>query len=140
MDIFLAIVSAFAAIASAVAAFFSFLNSKKSNYIQVELLLVDFLSKSRSTYVEGLNKFDNEDISELEFKVYIEQFLNAYNEACSKYLQKAIGKKWFNSVYEDEIRKLISEDTMIKSVYNNEILQFPSIRTYSDKVIVKRVK
>jgi hypothetical protein len=42
-------------------------------------------------------------------RVALENNLNAYDDACEKYLSKKIGKKWFKSQYQREIRSLVND-------------------------------
>jgi len=52
------------------------------------------------------------DLYVKQFDLAIENNLNAYEEACAKFLDKKVDKKRFKKLYKTELRKLVEKDEL----------------------------
>ena len=90
---------------------------------QVELQIRELISSARRHFHEMLVACCNEegkpkeDFQSLIFSAY-EDVLNAYDEACKKYLDKKVDRVSFKQIYTDEIRKLV-ENKEFKEKHSN---------------------
>ena len=103
-----------AAIAAAVAVIASLLTYILSSRItkgQVELQIRELISAARRHHnemlVESCNA--NDEIKKIVLDAAWEDILNAYDEACKKYLDKKVDQKSFKQMYQDEIRKIVED-------------------------------
>lgn len=98
---------------------FSYLASKKANSIaaeqkmisqgQIELQIHQMISQTKKDLLEiALRVQDGQaDILKQAFETARELNLNAYDEACSKYLDKKVDRERFKRNYHVEIRQLV---------------------------------
>lgn len=125
------VLSAVAAVGSCFSAIITLQISKKFSNAQIEVYLTTILMDAKKEFRKEVLAYKNQvEDDDSGYLMAIEELLNAYNEACSKYLQKKVNKKWFNGIYDDEIKKITAEDTKIKVVFESDVSQFQSIREY----------
>lgn len=81
--------------------------------------------------VESFAPNDDATIRKQQLDAAIEQLLNAYDSACSKYLLKMVDKKEFESMYKREIRDLM-ESSPTKELLDGNGTPFRNIvRVYN---------
>ena len=136
MDLAMVILTALAVLVSVIALCVSFKASQKGNELssiandltktandmqmaQVEMQIRELILNTRSRYEDiALQIKDNED-NELYKSILdssLEGLLNAYDEACAKYLDGKVDKERFKKLYHDEIRNLVDNEA-IKEKY-----------------------
>lgn len=129
--IFISILSLLLSILSLI---FSQINSRKTNKIycgQTEMIIRESITAAKYKVVEAIKNSDsNNQYNSQIVKVSIEELLNAYEEACAKYIDKKVDKKRFKKLYYDEIKKIVETQDLkdyykfgskycaIKKVYN----------------------
>ena len=103
-------------ILSALAFLFSILSFCKTNSIEkgeIELHIRDVIASARNKHLEITlklsNDLANEDLQKAE-KSAFEDLLNAYQEACAKYLDNKTDKKRFRKTYYDDIEDLVKNE------------------------------
>lgn len=114
---------------------FTKLNSNKIQKIyfgQSELSIREMITSSRNRISDILlnSSSENNQYTKQLIKVAIEELLNSYEEACTKYLDSKVDKKRFKKTYFDEIKNIVETDEFkeyfkfgskydaIKKVYN----------------------
>ncbi|MGW6297976.1 hypothetical protein [Peribacillus butanolivorans] len=72
--------------------------------------MIPLLSKKET---EGLNPAETMQFEAFEgiYKSSIEDNLNAYEEACAKYLDKKVDRKRFKKIYKAEIKQLVENES-----------------------------
>lgn len=103
---------------------------EKIYYGQTELAIREAITSAKNRVANTiqdttLNSYKNQLV-----KFAIEEFINSYEEACSKYIDKKVDKKRFKKIYFDEIKNLVENEDFkkyfqfgskydsIKNVYN----------------------
>ncbi len=125
------VLSVVAAVGSCFSAIITLQISKKFSNAQIEVYLTTILTDAKKEFRKEVLAYKNQvEDDDSGYLMAIEELLNAYNEACSKYLQKKANKKWFNEIYTDEIKKITAEDTEIKVGFGSDASRFQSIRDY----------
>lgn len=110
MELAVAISSAIATIAAAVAAIFTFCNSKRMAYGNVELQIRTMISEAKyhqSEVMVNLAEKPNNKVLQEIYNALTEDVLNAYDEACAKYNDKKVDRERFRKMYFHEIRQLV---------------------------------
>ena len=77
---------------------------------QVEMQIRELILSARSRYEDKVVQFKDEEDDELRKAMIdsaLEGVLNAYDEACAKYLDGKVDKERFKKLYHDEIRQLV---------------------------------
>lgn len=120
MELACIIISAVAALFSAVTALISYLNGKLLSQGNIELQIRTMISEAKYRRLEygGQSK---EIASALD-----EDLLNAYEEACAKYIDNKVDKKRFYKMYVSEIRQLV-ENEPYKKIFNEIGCKFDAI-------------
>lgn len=81
---------------------------------QVEIQIREMISAARYRYSEMGCKFLDKETKEETAKSFInsatEDYLNAYDEACAKYLDGKVDKKRFKKLYFNEIKNLVEHE------------------------------
>ncbi len=98
---------------------FSFFKSNALNKGQVEMQIREMISSAKWRYSDLGIQFakDNQNtILEKSIIAALEDVLNAYDEACAKYLDNKVDKERFKKLYINEIRNLV-EDEATKQYY-----------------------
>lgn len=134
-EIITTVISSIAIIISLFALIFTKMNAnkiEKISYGQSEIAIRETITNARNRITDILlkaNKENNQYTNQC-MKVSIEQLLNVYEEACSKYIDSKIDKKRFKKTYIDEIKNIVESNDFneyfqfgskydaIKSVYN----------------------
>lgn len=129
------IISSFALLLSLLSLIFTKLNSNKVEKIsfgQAELSIREMITSSQNRISDILlnaNSSNNQYTKQL-MKTAIEQLLNSYEEACTKYIDCKIDKERFKKTYFDEIKNVVENNEFqeyfkfgskydaIKKVYN----------------------
>lgn len=111
------IVSSFGLIISIISIFIS-LNAHKISQGQIELNIHQLINQTKKD-VSEITRIISETCSETEeekkqaflgeLNVAIERNINAYEEACAKYLDNKVDKKRFEKNYHIEIRQLVED-------------------------------
>ncbi len=98
---------------------FSFFKSNSLTKGQVEMQIRDMISSAKWRYAElgiQLSKDNQNQTLIASTKAALEDVLNAYDEACAKYIDKKVDMERFKKLYVTEIRNLV-EDNNTKSYY-----------------------
>ena len=131
MDISMVILTALTVLVSVIALCFSYNASQKGNALsiaandltktanemqkgQVEMQIREMISTARSRYQDKVVQLSSHETNEIYGAVVEsahEDVLNAYDEACAKYLDCKVDRERFKKLYHDEIRQLLNEAT-----------------------------
>ena len=98
---------------------FSFFKSNSLTKGQVEMQIRDMISSAKWRYADlgiQLSKDNQNQTLIASTKAALEDVLNAYDEACAKYIDKKVDTERFKKLYVTEIRNLV-EDNNTKSYY-----------------------
>ena len=98
---------------------FSFFKSNSLTKGQVEMQIRDMISSAKWRYADlgiQLSKDNQNQTLIASTKAALEDVLNAYDEACAKYIDKKVDTERFKKLYVTEIRTLV-EDNNTKSYY-----------------------
>jgi len=93
----------------------------------VEMQIRELISNARCKWLECAAKLGNDEILKSICEAYLEDLLNAYDEACAKYNDNKIDRKRFRKTYFDEITQLY-ETPLFKEQFQNQTTRFQSIR------------
>lgn len=129
MDFLSNVIAGFALVVSIISLIKSNSTSKAANKLteaandltkgQVEMQIREIISTAKARYADiaiQLSKDnDNETLISSTFAA-LEDVLNAYDEACSKYIDKKVDVSRFKKLYITEIRNLVEDDNT-KSFY-----------------------
>lgn len=118
-EILATVISSIAIIISLLAFIFTKTNANKIEkiyYGQSEIAIRDTISNAKNRITDILLKAnaENNQYTNQCMKVSIEQLLNAYEEACAKYIDSKIDKKRFKKTYIDEIKNIVESDDFNK--------------------------
>ena len=112
------------AIVAFIVAYLTWTSTKTSNQMYIDELIQNSLTNYRNTYLQGLSinlDEDHPDYSRNKHEIYLqsisesrEEILNAYNRACSVYLQgfwifTRIDRKLFESQRREEILGIVRD-------------------------------
>ena len=111
-------------LASAASAIFSFIANGKCSSATLELSLRESIRYANEKIMDcsadmdvliSKNDLNDEEKVQLElktkrFNAAVENYLNAYEEACAKYVDKKVDKDRFKKMYFSEIRKLVENE------------------------------
>ena len=84
---------------------------------QVEMQIREMISAARGRYQDKAVQLSVQETSELFESIVnsaLEDVLNAYDEACAKYLDGKVDKERFKKLYHDEIRQLVNNTANIE--------------------------
>lgn len=98
---------------------FSFFKSNSLTKGQVEMQIRDMISSAKWRYADLGIQLSNDNQNQMliaSTKAALEDVLNAYDEACAKYIDKKVDTERFKKLYVTEIRNLV-EDNNTKSYY-----------------------
>jgi len=143
MDLAMVILTALAVIVSVIALRVSYKAEQKSNSLaataneltktanelqmgQVEMQIREMILNARRCYedkVSHLKEHDGDDVYIGVVASALEGVLNAYDEACAKYLDGKVDKERFKKLYHDEIRQLVT-DKAIQEKYREPQTKF----------------
>ncbi|MCM1118505.1 MAG: hypothetical protein NC543_04005 [bacterium] len=130
MDLAMVILTALAVIVSVIALCVSYNAAQKGNSLaataneltktanqmqmgQVEMQIRELIQNARSRYEDIAIQLNGHESDETYGKVItsaLEGVLNAYDEACAKYLDDKVDKERFKKLYHDEIRQLVTDE------------------------------
>ena len=111
------IISAAAAFFSAITAFISYKNGKLTAQGNIELQIRMMITQAKLNVIEHPSK---------EFSALDEDLLNAYDEACAKYIDKKVDRERFYKTYMHEIRQLVENEPYNKK-FNEKSCKFDAI-------------
>ena len=111
------IISAFAALCSAITAIISYHNGKLLAHGDIELQIRNMISEARARCL---------NCNSIQKKAFEEDLLNAYDEACAKYLDKKVSQDRFERMYASEIRNLI-EAPNFKDIFSDPSCNYDAI-------------
>ncbi len=107
----------------------SLYKSIKSASGQIEIDIRNMITSARNRY-EDLSI--NSNVTESVLNSALENLLNAYDEACAKYLDSKVDKKRFRNNYYTEIKKLV-ENKDTKPYYDTIDSKFQAtIKVYEE--------
>lgn len=129
------IISSIAIMISLLSVIFTKINTnriEKIYYGQSEIAIRESITVAKEKITDILLKANTQSNQYTNqcMKVAMEQLLNAYEEACAKYIDSKIDKKRFKKTYIDEIKNIVESDDFneyfrfgskydaIKKVYN----------------------
>ena len=110
MDIAALILSTITATISAITAMLTYLNGKKTAYGNIELQIRTMISEAKYRQIQFAEKLAYDTTNEFVKKQYealSEELLNAYDEACAKYLDGKVDKERFRKMYFHEIKQIV---------------------------------
>ncbi len=152
MDLAMVIFTALAVFVSVIALWVSFKASQKGNDLasvandltktandmqmaQVEMQIRELILSARSRYEDKVVQFkgvEDEELSKAMLDSALEGVLNAYDEACAKYLDGKVDKERFKKLYHNEIRQLV-DDVAIKEKYREPQTKFhATVKVYTE--------
>ena len=152
MDLAMVILTALTVLVSIIALCVSFKASQKGNDLacvandltktandmhmaQVEMQIRELILSARSRYEDKAVQFKNDtdnEFSKAMIESALEGVLNAYDEACAKYLDEKVDKERFKKLYHDEIRQLVV-DPIIKEKYVEPQTKFhATVKVYTE--------
>lgn len=125
------IMSILIAIASFIFSLVAFFSSKRTAVAQIELYINERITNTKEKVSEQASAIApfkaKQSLSEEEkrllgfhekiFSSAVENNLNAYEEACAKYLDKKVDCERFKKIYKKEIRQLV-EDKNLKKYFD----------------------
>lgn len=103
---------------------------EKISYGQAELAIRESISAAKNRLTDTMTVIDDNKYKNQIIEVYVEELLNAYEEACAKYIDRKIDKVRFKKMYFDELKNIVesknferyfmfgSKYEAIKKVYN----------------------
>lgn len=102
---------------------------------QVEMQIRELILSARSRYEDKVVQFkgvEDEELSKAMLDSALEGVLNAYDEACAKYLDGKVDKERFKKLYHNEIRQLV-DDVAIKEKYREPQTKFhATVKVYTE--------
>lgn len=130
MDLAMVILTALAVIVSVIALCTSYSAAQKGNSLaaaaneltktanemqmgQVEMQIRELIQNARNRYEDISIQLNGHENDETYIKVVgsaLEAVLNAYDEACAKYIDGKVDRERFKKLYHDEIRQLVTDD------------------------------
>ena len=151
MDLVMVILTALAVLVSVVALYVSFKVSQKGNKLasvandltktandmqmaQVEMQIRELILSARNRYEDRVVQFknDEDELCKAMLESALEGVLNAYDEACAKYLDGKVDKERFKKLYHDEIRQLV-DDASTKEKYIEPQTKFhATVKVYTE--------
>lgn len=102
---------------------------------QVEMQIREMISTARSRYQEmtiKLLEHKNEDVYKEVVEAALEDCLNAYDEACAKYLDAKVDKDRFKKLYHDEIRQLVDNDATRDKFHEPQTKYHATVKVYTE--------
>ena len=147
MDLAMVILTALAVLVSVIALYVSFKASQKGNELasvandltktandmqmaQVEMQIRELILSARSRV-----QFKNDEDIELCKSMLdsaLEGVLNAYDEACAKYLDGKVDKERFKKLYHDEIRQLVDDATTKEKYMEPQTKFHATVKVYTE--------
>lgn len=103
---------------------------EKIYYGQMELEIRNIITSAKNRVANAIQDTNQNPKKDQLVKFSIEELLNSYEEACTKYIDKKIDPKRFKKMYFDEIKNIVESDDLkkyfqfgskydaIKKVYN----------------------
>ncbi len=102
---------------------------------QVEMQIRERITNARIRYEDLIINYGNKLDNELVKGVYEstkEEFLNAYDEACQKYLDKKVDKERFKKSYFVEIQSIVKNENF-KQKYDSQSTQYKAtVKVYNE--------
>lgn len=110
----------------------SLYQSNKSAHGQIEIDIRNMITSARNRYEDLVLDNRDNDIYILIVKSSLENLINVYDEACSKYLDNKVDKKRFKKLYYTEIKNLV-EHKETKPYYDTITSKFQdTIKVYKE--------
>ena len=103
MELACVIISALAACFSAITAYLGYINGKLISQGNIELQIREMISSAKYRFLEQGTR------SPQLFDALNEDILNAYDEACAKYIDRKVDQKRFEKMYQHEIENLVED-------------------------------
>ena len=120
------IISAISALFSAIAAFIALFNGILTSHGNVELQIRAMISDAKHRRLNYLG--NKKEVAQ----ALDEDLLNAYDEACAKYIDRKVDKNRFYKMYMHEIRQLVEQEPY-KQIFNEKSCRFDSILKVYEK-------
>ena len=125
-------------IASFITACSTILLSFKYNKLvqaQVEMQIRERITYARTRYEDLIinhNKELNDELIKMVYESTKEEFLNAYDEACQKYLDGKVDKEWFKKSYFIEIQSIV-KSVDFKQKYDTQSTPYKAtVKVYNE--------
>lgn len=83
-------------------------------YGQTELSIRDAITSAKNRVANTIQDTTQNPYKDQMVKFAIEEFINTYEEACAKYIDKKVDKKRFRKIYSDEIKNLVESNELKK--------------------------
>ena len=98
---------------------------------QVEMQIRELISNARYRYLDISSRINLKEEENVILKngseALLEDLLNAYDEACAKYIDNKVDKKRFKKIYDVEIRQLYEENSL-EDKFQKQTTRFQAIR------------
>lgn len=100
---------------------------------QVEMQIRELISNARYRYLDISSRINIKEEEEENVilkngsEALLEDLLNAYDEACAKYIDNKVDKKRFKKIYDVEIRQLYEENSL-EDKFQKQTTRFQAIR------------
>ena len=107
ITIIISSISLIVAIASFIVTKFNATKIEKIYYGQTELSIRGTITSAKNRIANTIQESADNSYSDQLFKFAIEELLNAYEEACAKYIDSKVDKKRFRKTYYDEIKNIV---------------------------------
>lgn len=130
ITIFLSLLSLFISVISLTLSRINMTRVEKIYYGQTELAIRETITSAKNRVANTIQDTTLNSYRDQLVKFAIEEFINSYEEACSKYIDEKVDKKRFKKIYFDEIKNLVESEDLkkyfqfgskydsIKNVYN----------------------
>ena len=102
---------------------------------QVEMQIRELILSARSRYEDKAVQFKNDtdnEFSKAMIESALEGVLNAYDEACAKYLDEKVDKERFKKLYHDEIRQLVVDPTIKEKYVEPQTKFHATVKVYTE--------
>ena len=102
---------------------------------QVEMQIRELILSARSRYEDKAVQFKNDTdnkFSKAMIESALEGVLNAYDEACAKYLDEKVDKERFKKLYHDEIRQLVVDPTIKEKYVEPQTKFHATVKVYTE--------
>jgi DeoR/GlpR family transcriptional regulator of sugar metabolism len=102
---------------------------------QVEMQIREMISSARARYqdkVFQMTDYQDESIKNALMAAAHEDFLNAYDEACAKYLDSKVDRLRFKKLYHDEIRQLVTDSANSDKYREPQTKYHATVKVYKE--------
>lgn len=107
ITIFVSSLSLFLSLISLIFSRMNMIRVENIYYGQTELSIRGAITSAKNRVANTIQDTTQNPYKDQMVKFAIEEFINTYEEACAKYIDKKVDKKRFKKTYSDEIKNLV---------------------------------